>query len=219
MNPDCKIGIAKNYQKARSFTNWNPLEILVSWGFNQLRDESILNYFTNGTFSIRFIKYNISYTNPEGKNSLDFIGLNYYSDVWFYGEYLYRISPTMREEDSVYNTNMNYPLYAEGFYSALKRLKKLKIPIVITENGMADSANKGLRDLWIKRYFYAMVKAMKEGVVIKGYIHWSLMDNFEWSHGYEMRFGLYHVDYKTQKRTLKEDSKVFIDIIKEYKKL
>jgi beta-glucosidase/6-phospho-beta-glucosidase/beta-galactosidase len=86
------------------------------------------------------------------------------------------------------------------------------VPIYITENGLADSSDK-IRPIFIKRYLYATSKALKDGLDIRGYFYWSLMDNFEWAKGYEMKFGLYKVDFNTQKRTLREGSKAFIEII------
>jgi len=77
---------------------------------------------------------------------------------------------------------MGYSVYAEGLYRALKRFDKLKIPIIVTENGLADSKD-ALRDTFIKRYTYALSKAIEEGVNVKSYYFWSLMDNFEWIKG------------------------------------
>jgi len=57
-------------------------------------------------------------------------------------------------------------------------------------------------------------KAVEDGFDIHGYFYWSLMDNFEWAFGYDMKFGLYEVDYMSQKRTLREGSQAFIDIVK-----
>ena len=71
------------------------------------------------------------------------------------------------------------------------------------------------RAIYIKRYIYAMYKAMQEGANIEGYFYWSLMDNFEWAEGYDMKFGLYEVDFNTQKRTLRKGARVFVDIVNE----
>ena len=60
-----------------------------------------------------------------------------------------------------------------------------------------------------------MNKAVEEGVDVRGYFYWSLMDNFEWAEGYDMKFGLYEVDFKTQERKLRQGSKEFINIINE----
>ena len=62
-----------------------------------------------------------------------------------------------------------------------------------------------------------IAELVKQGVDIRSYYHWSLMDNFEWSEGYTMRFGLYHVDYENQTRTLRESGKIYQQIIKQSK--
>ena len=71
------------------------------------------------------------------------------------------------------------------------------VPIIVTENGIADA--KMIEELYIKRYTYAMKKAISEGSNIKGYFYWSLMDNFEWAEVGDMKFGLYEVDFKPKK--------------------
>ena len=71
--------------------------------------------------------------------------------------------------------------------------------------------------MFIERYIYAMYKAMEEGCNVRGYFYWSLMDNFEWAEGYDMKFGLYEVDFNTQRRTLRKGSEKFINIINESK--
>jgi beta-glucosidase len=60
----------------------------------------------------------------------------------------------------------------------------------------------------------AALRAIGEGVNLRGYFVWSLLDNFEWAHGYDIRFGLVHVDYSTQKRTLKQSARFFSDVIR-----
>ena len=92
----------------------------------------------------------------------------------------------------------------------------MKKPIIITENGIADSADDR-RSLFIERYIYAMSKAIKDGSDVRGYYYWSLMDNFEWAEGYDMRFGLYEVDFDSQNRTLRKGSEKFIEVINESK--
>jgi len=123
-----------------------------------------------------------------------------------------------RPEEGSVITDMGYPIYGEGLYRALKRFHKLGIPIIITENGLADSKDT-IRDLGIKRYIYALAKAIDEGIDCRGYFFWSLMDNFEWADGYSMRFGLHHVNYTNQVRTLRNGSKFFVDVVAAYNRL
>jgi peroxiredoxin len=108
---------------------------------------------------------------------------------------------------------MPYPTYPEGFYRALHTISQLDRPIYVTENGIAD-ADDDQRALFIRRYLYAMHRAIHDSLDIRGYFYWTLMDNFEWSEGYQMKFGLYEVDFTTQERTLREGSKTFRDMVK-----
>jgi beta-glucosidase len=110
-------------------------------------------------------------------------------------------------------TDMNWEVYPEGIYRILKQFAaypKVK-NIIVTENGaaFADKVNGGQvndskRVQFIQNYLAQVLKAKKEGVPVNGYFVWSFMDNFEWAEGYRPRFGLVHVDFTTQKRTIKD---------------
>ena len=92
---------------------------------------------------------------------------------------------------------------------------------MITENGL--SANDKVdedgivrdrdRERFMSEYLSNLKRATSEGIPVLGYLHWSVMDNFEWAEGYEPRFGLIHVDYKTQKRTIKNSALYYKHII------
>ena len=109
-------------------------------------------------------------------------------------------------------TDMNYPIYPEAIYRSIKRVSNLGVPIFITENGIAD-AKDDRRALYIDRYIRAVARSIQEGFDVRGYFYWSLMDNFEWSEGYNMKFGLYKVDFQTQERRLRDGSRRFIDSV------
>ena len=110
-------------------------------------------------------------------------------------------------------TDMGWEVIPEGLHFFLQRLATdycPNLPIYITENGMAnqDVLQEGQcadnqRIDYFNTHLAAVKQALDEGVNIKGYFAWSFMDNFEWAFGYDKRFGLVHVDYETQKRTLK----------------
>ncbi len=95
------------------------------------------------------------------------------------------------------------------------------LPIVITENGISCREQPGLDGLvhdtpridFMSRYLVQLGRAVSAGTPVQGYFHWSIMDNFEWAHGYKHRFGLIHVDYATQKRTLKDSATHYRRII------
>ena len=69
------------------------------------------------------------------------------------------------------------------------------------------------RELFIKRYLYALSKALEDGYDVKGYFYWSLLDNFEWAFGYDMKFGLFEVNFDTQERSLRKGAEVFKKIV------
>jgi beta-glucosidase len=94
-------------------------------------------------------------------------------------------------------------------------------PIFITENGYAgaDSLDQGQvhdheRITYVRTHLEALQKAMAAGVDVRGYFYWSLFDNYEWNSGYAKRFGLVHVDYDTQQRTLKDSAVWYRDLIR-----
>ena len=143
---------------------------------------------------------------------MDYFGLNYYSHNHLKMKLSLKKPFTLQYPNTDILTDMPYTIYGEGIYRAIQSISVLNIPIMITENGIAD-ASDDRRELYIKRYLYAVSQAIKEGFDIRGYFYWSLMDNFEWAFGYDMKFGLFAVDYKTQRRDLREGAKAFIAIV------
>lgn len=144
----------------------------------------------------------------------DFIGVNYYSRKVIKNS---EADPVLRfkeiqPEGSGY-TDMNWEIYPQGLHDLLTRIKQdYNNPVIyITENGAAfkdDRLENGIvrddaRRAFLEGHFEAALRAIKDGVRLEGYYVWSLMDNFEWAHGYNKRFGLIYVDYKSQKRIWK----------------
>jgi len=104
-------------------------------------------------------------------------------------------------------------IYPEGIYYVLKNLKKYQKPIYITENGVADREDK-FRKNFIKEHLFWTHKAIEEGVDVRGYFHWSLMDNLEWHRGFEPEFGLVNIDYQTLDRKPRSSAYYYAEICK-----
>ncbi|MBZ9569831.1 glycoside hydrolase family 1 protein [Patescibacteria group bacterium] len=181
-----QIGIAKNNNYFEAFNSKSPLDRLSA---------IVYRYFWNEYFLNRI------------KNHLDFIGLNYYFHL--------KIKfPFQNKNENKVVSDMNWEIYPEGIYYVLKELKKYNLPIYITENGLADAKDKKRLD-FIKDHLSWIHKAISEKVDVRGYFHWSFIDNFEWDKGFEPRFGLAEIDYKTLKRKPRSSAKFYAKICKQ----
>ena len=138
----------------------------------------------------------------------DFVGINYYFTDYYTGM-------MKRENPHLPVSDLGWYMEPEGLYPLLLRTwVRFKKPIFVTENGVADSQDQ-YRQWWIEETIIAMERALSEGVDLRGYFHWSLLDNFEWKYGWWPKFGLVEVDRKTMKRTVRPSAKWFADKIKE----
>jgi len=120
-------------------------------------------------------------------------------------------------------TAMGWEIDTEGTYKILKQFSAYKgiRDIIVSESGAAfeDRLVEGKiidadRIAYFQQYLGQVLKAKNEGINIRGYLVWSLMDNFEWAEGYRARFGLVHVDFDSQRRTMKESGKWFARFLK-----
>ena len=139
----------------------------------------------------------------------DFIGVNYYFSDRVYG---YRIHNADNHiSDLGWNMKPSHLEYALEYVA-----HTTKLPILITENGVADEKDQ-YRSWWLNETIKAMKKSMKNGVTLIGYLHWSLLDNFEWREGAWPRFGLVEVNYKTYERSIRPSAKKLAAYIKSIK--
>jgi beta-glucosidase len=147
----------------------------------------------------------------------DFLGINYYSRD------LVRFSPRHAGELFVSRgvppgaevSDLGWEIYPQGLGQVVRAwAKRSGLPVYITENGVAD-ARDSRRAGFIRSHLAELAKAVADGVDVRGYFHWSLLDNFEWAEGYEPRFGLVHVDYDTGARTIRDSAHTYARIARE----
>jgi len=134
------------------------------------------------------------------KDSLDYLGLNYYSRDHVRADLKEPSLTRMYVPEGHPVSDLGWEIYPEGLYLMLKRYAALGLPLYVTENGLADTRGS-LRSDFLRAHLYAVQRAVQEGVDVRGYFHWSLLDNFEWAEGFEPRFGLYRVDYADRDKT------------------
>lgn len=142
------------------------------------------------------------------KRQQDFIGFNYYFSDYY--QLFKRNNPEVPLND------LGWYMEPEGLYPLLLRARAhFKKPIMVTESGVADRHDK-YRQWWIQEQIIAMERAMSEGVEVRGYFHWSLLDNFEWSSGWWPKFGLVEVNRENgMKRSVRPSAKWFAEKIKD----
>ena len=184
-----------------------------------------LGYPIEGLPALKRIK---RYFEPGDEEALkfkfDFIGLqNYFRVVGkrsLIPPYLWAKQIAAEKRDVPMN-EMKFEVYPEGIYKILKQFSEYDIDnIIITENGVCykdelikDRVQDKERIRFFKDYLENILKAKKEGVPVNGYFVWSLTDNFEWSEGYEPRFGLVHINFESQQRTIKDSGYWFRDFL------
>jgi beta-glucosidase len=164
----------------------------------------------------------------DGTPPIDILGVNYYTRNVIraprHGEALAGGPvPTVATSGSLPTTEMGWEVHADGLRLLLQRLHReyAPPPIAITENGAAfvdDVAADGAvqddeRVAYYRDHVTATAEAIESGVPVEAYFAWSLMDNFEWGFGYTKRFGIVHVDFETQRRTLKASGRWYRDLI------
>jgi beta-glucosidase len=200
VDPNTMVSIAKHFTYFKpGYHRLNIFDRLVL---------SALDWFQNRRFLSRVAK------------CADYIGINYYYTLRIgKGKDMIatRLAPRLFMEKTERRSDLGLPLRPSDILFVLRRLKHYRLPILITENGVADHDDSD-RVWFIEETLKSLEQALAERVDLIGYIHWSLTDNFEWSDGFAARFGLVEVDYETQKRTPRKSALVYRDYINAHKR-
>jgi beta-glucosidase len=159
------------------------------------------------------------------RQPIDFLGVNYYTrSVTHFDPHAWPLQAARVIQKRATYTETRWEVFAPGLTETLVGVKQRygNIPIYVTENGAAffdpptadgPHLSDPLRVQYLRQHITAVHAAMQQGVDVRGYFVWSLLDNFEWSLGYSKRFGIVHVDFDTQKRTPKDSARFYADVI------
>ena len=215
IQPEARVGFAHHHRPMVAKRAWSPLDMLMrSIRYNGL-NMAFPSALATGVMKTPVARISI----PEAKGTQDFLGLNYYS----VDTVSFNISkPNELFTDSEYpadgdmsETNFlaNIP---EGLFDTIKWAVNLfpNLPIIISENGVEDSKD-AMRPRYIAQHIHQMWRAVNFNWPVKGYFHWSLVDNFEWERGWTQRFGLWGLDVETQKRIRRPSVDLYAAICKE----
>jgi len=217
-NPTSQVGIVKNYQLFDTWDEGSLWDKLISENLDKYFNSIVLEPFRSGELPFFFPWHREGIKRLKG--ATDFIGLNYYTR-WRVRSKLgspkvmldniFNCTPGAQVSDFIRDNHPYGEIYPEGLYRALKIVSALGKPIYITENGLPD-ADDSKRPGFLLTHLKQVAKAMKDGMDIRGYYHWSLTDNFEWAEGWALRFGLVDFDHKTGERHMRDSGKLYGDI-------
>jgi len=213
--PKPKVGVAKFTAWYTPCRNNSKLDLLPT----KLRHYYVNRLFIDSLIKGRCIAPGMPPVILPLKNSIDYIGLNYYSRDYIrftgfspskmFGE----VTSLSHHKNSGKRNFLKWEIYPEGFYKILMDLARYKLPILITENGICTNEDNERID-FIEAHLKQVAMAIRDGAPVFGYLYWSLIDNFEWQNGYGPRFGIIETDYASQRRTVRPSARIYADIIK-----
>lgn len=185
------IGAAKHWVLLDPRRSWWPLDRLAASLQHQVFNVAVVRALAGGPIDLSIPgARSIRRDGDVMRGSSDFLGVNYYTRwlVTLTGK-----DPRSPKPGAPVN-DLGWEIHPEGLERALTECSRFGLPLVVTENGIADAADRWRPD-FIRRSLAALRRAVGAGLDVRGYFHWTLVDNFEWADGYDGRFGLYACDF------------------------
>ncbi len=209
IQPEARVGVALHYRGFKPAT-WLPVDRWTAGVYNTLFNDLFPRTLKDGVFNAICKKHRIS----DAVGTQDFVGLNYYSsdrvrfDLFapgkIFGHRSYPDGASLSESGFIANL-------PEGMIECVKWGSQFGLPMIITENGVEDSEDT-LRPQYLLEHLYALWQIINDNYLVKGYFHWSLVDNFEWERGWTQRFGLWGLDVETQARIRRPSADLYAEI-------
>lgn len=210
IQPGAQVGIASHYRGIRPHHSGSPLDRWVVGTISKMVNAFFFEAFSSGDMHFLVGKKHLA----AARNTQDFIGINYYSTEYIAFNLLnpgQLFSRRSYNPDAELSPNGYIALEPEGFFHALEWALRFKRPIIVTENGVEDPDDR-FRPRYLAEHIHQMWRAVNFNYPIRGYYHWSLVDNFEWERGWTQRFGLWELDLATQGRRKRPSADFFSEI-------
>jgi beta-glucosidase len=218
VNPRAAIGVAHNMMSFAPDRWWSPLDRLVARFGDRFYNASLFEAMTTGEWSLWLpASIRLRGKRPELAGSLDFAGVNFYSRLHIRCPGRERWIGDYRYDDRTGRglTDNGWEIVPEALPRLLRIAGSSGLPVVVTENGLADADDR-LRAAFIREHVDAIREVQRQGTDVRGYFHWSLVDNYEWLDGYEPRFGLFEVDRESMTRRARPSADVFRQLGQEF---
>jgi beta-glucosidase len=215
-DPDARIGVAQNQMVLQpEWRLWLPDWLAVAL-VDQAWNWAFYDAIRDGHVRLRLPGATLDQPLPELAGTADYFGLNYYFRYFVHAAPNEPHGVSMRPGPGMISELGGDPppgdAYPEGLLLLMREAwERYGLPIYVTEGGIADEEGV-MRGALIRGHYEAIQRARAEGIPVRGYFHWSLMDNFEWDKGYRPRFGLYRVDRETLERTPAGGADVFAEL-------
>jgi beta-glucosidase len=212
IQPQARVGLSINYRSFKPATA-NPLDHFAANMQARLFNDLFPRTAEDGKLRLLTKKVSIA----GSAKSQDFIGVNYYTRDLVSFDLRYAKSMFGRRyyhKDAELSGTGFIANQPEGFFEALKWATQFNVPILVTENGVEDAEDK-IRPRYLAEHIMQMWRAVNFNFPIKGYYHWSLVDNFEWERGWSQRFGLWGLDTETQARIRRPSVDFYASICRE----
>ncbi|NWF75046.1 MAG: family 1 glycosylhydrolase [Nitrospirae bacterium] len=199
--PGAEVSIAHNMAALAPWRFWNPFDRLLSKISKYFYNHSLIDAFLTNKLRVKFPLKNEVEIEVPLQDKLDFFGVNYYTRVHVRFNPFQRMGIELRHRDiDGYGlTDMGWEIHPRGLEKVLRYASRLKVPLIITENGIATHQDEK-KIKFMKSHIDILQRCIRNGMDIRGYFYWSLIDNYEWLHGLDSRFGLYRVDFETLER-------------------
>lgn len=213
LQPQARVGTAINYRSMVPAKGWFPPDHWVAGVQSALYNDAFARALQDGWVRLPLARKRVA----EAKGTHDFIGVNYYTrdlvsfNLLKAGDLFSRRTYRSEAELSTTGFIANEP---EGMFEAIKWARQFNVPIIITENGVEDPEDR-LRPRYLAQHLQQVWRAVNFNWPVKGYYHWSLVDNFEWERGWSQRFGLWELNVETQARVKRASVDFFADVCRE----
>lgn len=210
IRPDATVGMAHQYRGFQPSRRNAPINKLIANFRSQAFNQAFPQAVTTGR--LRFLRWRFHI--PEARATQDFMGLNYYTEEEVRFNLLQPgdiLKPGGYGEGADLSPTGYIANKPNGFWEALRWAKGFDLPIYITENGIEDEQDT-IRSRYIACHIHQLWQAVNFNWDIRGYYHWSLVDNFEWERGWTQRFGLWGLNPKTQDRVKRKSADFYAEI-------
>jgi beta-glucosidase len=213
--PDAMVSVAKHALSVTPCNPRNAFDRASARGRDYLFNQLFLDALHSGWLAVPGLFFERL---PQAR-TLDFVGLNFYTRDFVKNTGLDvpglvgNLCTLEHHHKIGKRTSLGWEIYPEGLAAFLRTYARFKLPILITENGIATDRDED-RWVFLLLHLWQVARALSNGVPVAGYLYWSLLDNYEWADGYDgARFGLIGVDFATQERTVRPSAWKLAEVI------